>query len=225
VESDPIGLSGGSYSTYSYVGNRPLSAIDPFGLMSICRMGSSYFDCGAEPPSPAGSCEQAMMAGPYIVGWMPCSTAPPPAADCGSGNSNNSYDDPFSPLVPHVPAVPQLASTSSPWGASTGLGGSIGGFDLFGCTASASAGTGGLSGYGGCGVGLGGLASRWRWQNSLGFGNPTGWGLNAQVAGGAFGGAGSLSIFLTTSGASATVSVGNGAGGTGNVTIGYRGNQ
>jgi RHS repeat-associated protein len=32
VESDPIGLYGGSYSTYSYVADRPLSLIDPFGL-------------------------------------------------------------------------------------------------------------------------------------------------------------------------------------------------
>jgi len=32
VESDPIGLMGGSYSTYSYVGANPLYWIDPLGL-------------------------------------------------------------------------------------------------------------------------------------------------------------------------------------------------
>jgi hypothetical protein len=32
LESDPIGLRGGSYSTYSYVGNNPISYIDPLGL-------------------------------------------------------------------------------------------------------------------------------------------------------------------------------------------------
>jgi RHS repeat-associated protein len=32
LQSDPIGLAGGQFSTYAYVGNNPISNIDPFGL-------------------------------------------------------------------------------------------------------------------------------------------------------------------------------------------------
>lgn len=35
VESDPIGLWGGSYSTYSYVGANPVSKVDPRGLQEV----------------------------------------------------------------------------------------------------------------------------------------------------------------------------------------------
>src|SRR6266498_2612726 len=35
LESDPIGLAGGSFSTYTYADNNPLSKIDPLGLATF----------------------------------------------------------------------------------------------------------------------------------------------------------------------------------------------
>jgi hypothetical protein len=44
IESDPIGLAGGSYSTYTYARGNPLSYFDPYGLAS-CWL----FDCPSLP--------------------------------------------------------------------------------------------------------------------------------------------------------------------------------
>jgi RHS repeat-associated protein len=58
VQSDPIGLAGGSFSTYGYVGGSPLSFIDPMGLTCVSVDGRMTCSVPGGPtftvPSPEG---------------------------------------------------------------------------------------------------------------------------------------------------------------------------
>ena len=49
-QSDPIGLAGGSFSTYSYVGENPLSRTDPFGRQAEEEEIPSFIHPIAPPP-------------------------------------------------------------------------------------------------------------------------------------------------------------------------------
>jgi RHS repeat-associated protein len=71
VESDPIGLGAGSFSTYAYVGGDPLGSIDPLGLQAA--------EAWPNSPSPASP-----PRGPGRVIPFP-RTPPSPGAGAGEG--------------------------------------------------------------------------------------------------------------------------------------------
>lgn len=89
VESDPIGLNGGSYSTYIYVGNTPLLASDPTGLKARV--------CCRKIPHLLGIVH-CFIDTDFGGQWALHGDWDDPAAASGEGfiRNNNTFDDPTS---------------------------------------------------------------------------------------------------------------------------------
>jgi hypothetical protein len=78
IESDPIGLRGGSASTYSYVNNNPISNVDPRGLESGYALESINRAEGFPSHPPSEECPSCQESDRW-------SYTPP--AVCGSGDA------------------------------------------------------------------------------------------------------------------------------------------
>ena len=86
IESDPIGLAGGSYSTYAYAGNLPVLFVDPSGLADLNLL----------DPTPGGHDSTGTYAGGNV--W----SIPGVYTVAGHGNPGNMEDDRngYKPLYP-----------------------------------------------------------------------------------------------------------------------------
>jgi RHS repeat-associated protein len=70
IESDPIGLAGGSYSTYAYAGGNPLSKFDPMGLCPSAQGNHQKRPCKNYVQIGVGAGGVALGGLAAIGGWM-----------------------------------------------------------------------------------------------------------------------------------------------------------
>jgi RHS repeat-associated protein len=76
IESDPIGLNGGSASTYSYVGNNPISGYDSLGLFTSDQHAAMSFEVLSNDPAMLGCLTEAIKAS-VILDFLPRSQTIP----------------------------------------------------------------------------------------------------------------------------------------------------
>lgn len=77
VESDPVGLNGGSYSTYAYVGSDPVDFVDPTGLSSVVfTRNSGTIDIYGADGELLFSCEAGNLVARRSKGPFPNGTYP-----------------------------------------------------------------------------------------------------------------------------------------------------